>query len=234
MTTIKDRLITFKNNLITAKSGLATAITAKGVSASGNDSFAGLVTKIENIQGVPSNRDYDILTFESQKKYDQSYYNFGDWNLKIILVSKETAFVSSSSTTPNVNLATKQANPLTINISNVSGYDIFCLLDFELMLFAVDPPAVFYRAQLEPVKPVPVKFIDFVNRKVVRNETRINLFPDRNYDFVSFDNGTISNNNYYLFFNGLINLNTVVYIPTYVTPVYPSYELKATFVCRKA
>jgi hypothetical protein len=49
MTTIKDRLITFKNGLITAKNNLASAITAKGVSASGTNTFADFVSKIGNI-----------------------------------------------------------------------------------------------------------------------------------------------------------------------------------------
>jgi hypothetical protein len=49
MVTVKDRLITFKDNLIVAKNNLATAITGKGVTASGTDSFADLSTKIESI-----------------------------------------------------------------------------------------------------------------------------------------------------------------------------------------
>jgi 3D (Asp-Asp-Asp) domain-containing protein len=56
MVTVKDRLITFKDNLIVAKNNLATAITGKGVTANGTDSFADLATKIGEI----SNSDTTI------------------------------------------------------------------------------------------------------------------------------------------------------------------------------
>jgi hypothetical protein len=71
MTTVKERLITFKNNLVTAKGGLATAITAKGVTASGNDSFNSLATKISNIQASSGEADYDIFRITGRKLYNK-------------------------------------------------------------------------------------------------------------------------------------------------------------------
>jgi hypothetical protein len=66
MTTVKERLITFKNNLVTAKSNLASAITAKGVTAAGTDSFDSFVTKVNSIPSI----DYDLYAIRGYKFYN--------------------------------------------------------------------------------------------------------------------------------------------------------------------
>jgi hypothetical protein len=117
MTTVKERLITFKNSLITAKSDLATAITAKGVTASGSDSFDDFATKISSISTItPSwlNNVKKIL-----KPY--AYYDLQTATTVTNISKPKKAKLTASSNSANCLLG---INGSTVKIINTETYEV--------------------------------------------------------------------------------------------------------------
>jgi hypothetical protein len=113
MTTVKDRLITFKNSLITAKNNLATAITAKGVTASGSDSFDSLVTKVNSIPSL----DYDLYAIRGYKFFDE------------VKVGGLTIINGSTGTTMTTD---KDRNKVMITSNNTGVNNIFTIIPPEI------------------------------------------------------------------------------------------------------
>jgi hypothetical protein len=98
--TLLSQLNNIATDLQTAKNNIATAITAKGVSASGDEAFANLTTKISNIE--TGSRDYDIFYVESYKL--QTKPKVGDYitiinGLQANLFTTKTSYLNSASAT---------------------------------------------------------------------------------------------------------------------------------------
>jgi hypothetical protein len=128
--TLLSQLNNIATDLQTAKNNIATAITAKGVSASGDDTLANLVTKIGNITPQPV-YDYDTFTFYEYKNVGSSASSSS--GMQLIYTVNSTAFTTS--TTLNGYLWNK-SNYLYIKPPTKTGYTTPILLSFFLQLIA--------------------------------------------------------------------------------------------------
>jgi hypothetical protein len=250
MTTVKDRLITFKNSLVTAKNNLATAITAKGVSASGSDSFATLKNKISSLNIVPSTKDYDIFTYFVAKYWSQA--RIPTTGIQLVSLYNTSFMAGTNSSSSNyINLSTNIANNgFRIDVPSISGYSSTnkALLSYSLLI-NID----YFDGTNNPRSPgstlvygvkgdfCPVNndwnsFASVLNRKVLTNNfynfysSAPNITPN---DSVGSYNLTALSNPY---LSGIDSVNTYFYlkpVSNTTTQLFAHYQLWATFARQK-